>query len=74
MSERYPIIKSGTHHQYYLCDCCTRFVQELSNRGWCGPCENEFTAVGRRVREKLRAMGIPDPPMLTVSSQTPAPE
>lgn len=74
MSERYPILKSGTHHSLYRCECCVRYVNRLSDRAWCPACEFEYTVVGQRVREKLRAMGIPDPPSLTSSSQTPAPE
>jgi Zn finger protein HypA/HybF involved in hydrogenase expression len=64
VTETYPLLKNGTHHAYYRCECCTHFVRKLSNRGWCSSCESEFTIVGRRVREKLRDMGIPDPPEL----------
>jgi hypothetical protein len=69
MIEKYPLLKNGNQHPYYRCECCTHYVRSLSNRGWCVACESECTAAGKAARQKLRAMGIPDPPEFPDSSR-----
>lgn len=56
MAEQVILFRRGTDSTYWICDCCSRAVQTLSQRGWCAACEYECTQVGKKVREKLNQM------------------
>lgn len=43
--------------KFRQCDCCPRYSDKLSTRGWCPACERQFAEVQKRVeliRERSR--------------------
>ena len=47
------LMRKGVVVQHRQCDCCGKWARGLSPRQWCGQCEWECAAIGKRVRKKL---------------------
>lgn len=43
------------------CLCCPNRSSNISARGWCTECEQEFMTVHERVKDKLGCMNCPTP-------------
>jgi hypothetical protein len=50
------LLRRGNSIPHLQCDACGKWVRGLSERGWCGHCEWECSAIGERVRAQLAKM------------------
>ena len=71
VTEDIMLLKHGTPMAYRVCEACNHLARGLSIRNWCPACEFECTAIGQRVREKLKQLAeTPEPPTNDLSGST----
>jgi hypothetical protein len=71
VTDEIVLLKHGSPTTYRACEACNRLARGLSARNWCPACEFECTAIGQRVREKLRRLAeLPEQPTSDLAGST----